>query len=72
MPGNRATALRSRSNAVAVSQGHVLFSPPEPVIAAATELSGINAFIELIDADAVRQLADPFKVRISQLIPEQS
>ncbi len=47
------------------------FLPPEPVIAAATELSGINAFIELIDVEAIHQLSDPFKLRISQLIPEQ-
>ncbi len=45
------------------------FLPPEPVIAAATELSGINAFIELIDLEAIRQLSDPFKQRISELIP---
>jgi hypothetical protein len=45
------------------------FIPPEPVIAAATELSGVNAFIELIDLDAIRQLSDPFKERIAQLIP---
>jgi hypothetical protein len=47
------------------------FLPPESVIAAATELSGINAFIELIDVEAVRQLSDPFKQRLSQLIPDQ-
>jgi hypothetical protein len=47
------------------------FLPPESVIAAATELSGIDAFIELIDVEAVRQLSDPFKQRIVQLIPEQ-
>jgi hypothetical protein len=44
------------------------FLPPDPLIAAATELSGINAFIELIEVEAVRQMADPFKQRISQLI----
>jgi hypothetical protein len=55
-----------------VIQSHVpTFLPPEPVIAAATELSGINAFIELIDAEAARELSDPFKLRISQLIPGQ-
>ena len=48
------------------------FLPPEPVIAAATELSGVNAFIELIDVEAIRQLSDPFKQRLSQLIPEPS
>ena len=46
------------------------FLPPESVIAAATELSGIDAFIELIDVEAVRQLSDPFKQRIVQMIPE--
>lgn len=46
------------------------FLPPDPLIAAATELSGINAFIELIEVEAVRQMPDPFKQRISQLIPE--
>jgi hypothetical protein len=45
------------------------FLPPEPLIAAATELSGVNAFIELIDVEAIRELSDPFKQRISQLIP---
>jgi hypothetical protein len=45
------------------------FVPPESVIAAATELSGINAFIELIDLEAIRQLSDPFKEKIAQLIP---
>jgi hypothetical protein len=45
------------------------FLPPEPLIAAATELSGVNAFIELVDVEAIRELSDPFKQRISQLIP---
>ena len=44
------------------------FLPPEPVIAAATALSGVPAFIELIDVDAVRELPDPFKEHIFQLI----
>jgi hypothetical protein len=43
------------------------FLPPEPLIAAATGLSGIAAFIELIDVDAVKELADPFKVHISEI-----
>jgi len=56
---------------VVVIQSQVpTFLPPEPLIAAATELSGINAFIELIDVEAVRQMPDPFKQRIAQLIPE--
>ena len=57
---------------VVVIQSHVpTFLPPEPVIAAATELSGVNAFIELVDVEAIRQLSDPFKQRIAQLIPDQ-
>jgi hypothetical protein len=44
------------------------FLPPEHVIAAATALSGVPAFIELIDVDAVRELPDPFKEHILQLI----
>jgi hypothetical protein len=46
------------------------FLPPDKLIAAATELSGIAAFIELIDVDAVRNMTDPFKERIAQLFPE--
>jgi hypothetical protein len=46
------------------------FLPPDPLIASATELSGIDAFIELVDVEAVRQMPDPFKQRISRLIPE--
>jgi len=45
------------------------FLPPEPLIAAATELSGIAAFVELIDLDVVREIPDPFKQRILELIP---
>ncbi|MBV8378501.1 MAG: hypothetical protein JO279_16005 [Verrucomicrobia bacterium] len=56
-----------------VLQSHIsTFLPPESVIAAATELSGIDAFIELIDVEAMRQISDPFKLRISQLIPGQT
>jgi hypothetical protein len=47
------------------------FLPPESVIAAATELSGIDAFIELIDLEAIRELPDPFRQRVSQFIPGQ-
>jgi hypothetical protein len=52
-----------------VIQSHIpTFLPPEPVIAAATALSGVPAFIELIDVEAGRKLADPFKEHIFQLI----
>jgi len=35
---------------------------------AATEFSGIPAFIELIDVAAVRDIADPLKARIDELV----
>jgi hypothetical protein len=44
------------------------FLPPEPLILAATELSGVSAFIELIDVDAIRKMPDPFKDRFLALI----
>jgi len=44
------------------------FLPPDAIIAAATELSGVPAFNELIDVDAARELPDPLRQRISELI----
>ena len=46
------------------------FLPSESLIAAATDLSGIAAFMELIDVDAVREMQDPFRQRISELVPD--
>ena len=54
---------------LAVIQSQIpTFLPPEHIIAAATALSGVPAFIELIDVDAVRELSDPFKEQILQLV----
>lgn len=54
---------------MAVIQSQIpTFLPPDPVIAAATELSGVPAFLELIDVDAVNGLPDLFRQRISGLI----
>jgi hypothetical protein len=54
---------------VAVIQSDIsTFLPPEPLIIATTEFSGVSAFIELIDTDAIRQMSDPFKERILTLI----
>jgi hypothetical protein len=44
------------------------FLPPDAIVAAATELSGVSAFNELIDVDAARELPDPLKQRVSELI----
>jgi hypothetical protein len=45
------------------------YLPPEPLIASATELSGVAAFIELIDVEAVYQMLDPLKQRVFQFVP---
>lgn len=42
--------------------------PPDDVIATATEFSGVPAFIELIEEDAVNSMADPLKSAVSQLL----
>ena len=54
---------------VVVQSQVTTFVPPESVISAATELSGVDAFIELVDVEAIHQLSDPFQQRISQLVP---
>jgi hypothetical protein len=42
-----------------------VFRPPADLILTATGVSGVNAFIELIDRDAVQQLRDPLLEEIS-------
>jgi hypothetical protein len=44
------------------------FRPADSLILAATRLSGVPAFIELIDIDAVHHLPDPLRLRIEALI----
>ena len=44
------------------------FRPSDDLILAATEFSGIPAFIELIDVAAVRDIADPLKTKIDELV----
>jgi len=44
------------------------FRPSDDVIVTATRFSGIPAFIELIDGDAVHDLADPLKTRIEEML----
>ena len=44
------------------------FRPPDDLILAATGFSGVPAFIELVDVDAVRNLKDPLKQRIEALL----
>jgi hypothetical protein len=44
------------------------FRPADSLVLAATRLSGIPAFIELIDLDAVHTLTDPLKLRIEEML----
>ena len=44
------------------------FRPADDLILAATEFSGVPAFIELIDTDAVGELPDPLKQRVLSLL----
>jgi hypothetical protein len=44
------------------------FRPPDELILMATRFSGIPAFIELIDQDALANLPDPFRARIESLL----
>jgi len=44
------------------------FRPPDDLILSATGLSGIPAFIELIDTDALSRLQDPLKAHTEELL----
>ena len=44
------------------------FRPSDRVILSATRLSGIQIFEELLDAEAARSLADPYRERVVELI----
>jgi hypothetical protein len=44
------------------------FRPPDQLILDATAFSGVPAFIELIDVDAMPTLTDPVKARLEELV----
>src|ERR1022692_4578517 len=46
------------------------FRPADDLLLTATRLSGVPAFIEVIDADAVRSLQDPLRTQIEALLEE--
>lgn len=46
------------------------FRPADDLLLTATRLSGVPAFIEVIDADAVRSLQDPLRIQIEALLEE--
>jgi hypothetical protein len=53
---------------VTISSCLASFRPSDSLILAATRLSGVPAFIELIDVDAVQTLHDPLKLRIEEML----
>jgi hypothetical protein len=44
------------------------FRPSDEIILATTRLSGVPAFIELIDVEAVKNLADPLKPQLEEML----
>jgi len=44
------------------------FRPVDSLILAATRFSGVPAFIELIDVDAIHTLPDPLRLRIEEIL----
>jgi hypothetical protein len=51
-----------------ITSGLPSFRPSDDLILAATNFSGVPAFIELIDVDALPGLQDPLKARIEDLL----
>lgn len=46
------------------------FRPADELLLTATRLSGVPAFIELIDPDAVNAMEDPLRIKIASLLKE--
>jgi len=44
------------------------FRPPDDLILAATRFSGVPAFVELVDPDAIRALEDPFRDELVKIL----
>ena len=44
------------------------FRPPDDLILSAIRLSGVSAFIELVDTDAIRQLEDPLRQQMEKIL----
>jgi hypothetical protein len=50
-----------------IALGISSFRPPDDLILSAVRLSGVPAFIELVDTEAVRQLADPLREQVEKI-----
>ena len=51
-----------------ISFGLPSFRPGDDLILSATTFSGVAAFVELIDVDALGRLQDPLKTRLQELV----
>jgi hypothetical protein len=62
------TADLGRLPLTTITSGLPSFRPADELILSATNFSGVPAFIELIDIDALPDLQDPLKARIEDLL----
>jgi hypothetical protein len=53
---------------VVISSSVPSFRPSDQVVLATTRLSGVPAFIELIDPNAIQQIRDPLKSRLEDVL----
>ncbi len=53
---------------VTVNSNLASFRPPDELILTATGFSGVAAFIELVDRDAVQNLRDPLRERLEKIL----
>lgn len=53
---------------VVISSSVSSFRPSDQVVLATTRLSGVPAFIELIDLDSIHRLHDPLKSRLEKAL----
>ena len=51
-----------------ISFGLPSFRPADDLILSATTFSGVSAFVELIDVDALSRLQDPLRARLQELV----
>ena len=54
-----------------ISSSIASFRPSDEIILASTRLSGVPAFIELIDVEAIHNLADPLKPQLEEMLRQQ-
>ena len=53
---------------VVISYNVLAFRPSDEILLATTQLSGVPAFIELIDIDSIQRMVDPLKPRLEELL----